>query len=226
MKKVIWLIIAVCAGFTDAGAQQSDLRVSVFGAGSFLSANRTFAVDGDIYNTKYESGPRLGFRATDRLTERVSIEGSYSFGRNNLRVTRLDVIPVMRLFETRTHQLSGNALYYFKGLSEDWKPFLTAGIGLTRFSPTDNATASAAVNFLGDPTLIKPSNQFGVNFGGGTEYQINDSFGLRFDFRDHMMGVSRFGVPQTPSVPGSVFYPVSGHANNLEFSAGVVFSIP
>src|SRR5262249_44931636 len=84
MKKVVWLIIAVCAGLTEASAQQvSDLRVSVFGGGSFLSANRTFPVDGDVYNTKYESGPRFGFRATGSLTERVSIEGSYSYGRNN-----------------------------------------------------------------------------------------------------------------------------------------------
>ena len=227
MKRFIWLTFAVCIGLMDANAQQlSDLRISVFGGGSFLSADRTFTLDGDLFNTKYESGPRLGFRATASLTERVSLEGSYSFGRNNLRVTELRTIPIMRSFDTKTHQFSGNALYYFKGLGESWKPFLTAGIGITRFSPTDDATAFAGLRFLDAPASIQSSNQFGINFGTGTEYQLSNSLGLRGDFRDHVMGVPRYSVPQAPTGPDSVFYPVSGHGNNLEFSAGVVFYIP
>ena len=202
LRKIIWLILAVCVGLTDANAQQlSDPRISVFGGGSFLAANRTFTLDGDIFNTKYESGPRLGFRATASLTERVSFEGTYSFGRNNLRVTKVRTIPVMRLFETKTHQFSGNAMYYLKGLGENWKPFVTAGIGVTRFSPTQEAAAFAGVRFLDDPASIQPSNKFGVNFGGGTEYQVSSSFGLRADFRNHVMGIPRFSLPQAPSGP-------------------------
>jgi hypothetical protein len=133
----------------------------------------------------------------------------------------------MRLFETKTHQFSGNALYYLSGLGENWKPFVTAGIGITRFSPSDEAAAFAGVRFLDDPASIQPSNKFGVNFGGGAEYQLGiSSFGLRADFRDHIMGVPRFSLPQSPTGPGVVFYPVSGQANNLEFSAGLVFYIP
>jgi hypothetical protein len=77
MRKLFWFTLAVCIGLTDANAQQlSDPRISVFGGGSFLAANRTFTVDGDLFNTKYESGPRLGFRATASLTARVSFEGA------------------------------------------------------------------------------------------------------------------------------------------------------
>jgi len=227
MRKVIWFTLAVCIGLTDANAQKlSDLRLSVFGGGSFLAANRTFTVDGDLFNTKYEAGPRLGFRAAGSLTERVSLEGSYSFGRNNLRVTNVRAIPVMRLFETKTQQFSGNAIYYPSGLAEKWKPFVTAGIGITRFSPTQEAAAFAGLRFLDDPASIQPSNKFGINFGGGTEYQLSNSFGLRADFRDHIMGVPRFSLPEAPTGPGNVFYPVNGQVNNLEFSAGVVFYIP
>jgi len=227
MKKVFWLALAICIGFTNASAQSlSDIRLSVFGAGSFLAANRTFTVDGDIFNTKYESGPRFGFRATGSLSDRVSIEGTYSFGRNNLRVTTMRAIPVMRLFETRTHQFSGNAMYYLSGLSEDWKPFVTAGIGVTRFSPTQEATAFAGVRFLDDPASLQSTGGFGVNIGGGTEYQLSNSWGLRFDLRDHLMGVPTFSLPQASTGPGSVFYPVSGHANNLEAAAGVIFYLP
>jgi opacity protein-like surface antigen len=227
MRKVIWFVLAVCVVLTDANAQQlSDPRISVFGAASFLAASRTFTVDGDVLNTKYETGPRFGFRATASLTDRVSVEGTYSFGRNNLRVTTLRTIPVMRLFEIKDQQVSGNALYYFSGVGDDWKPFVTAGIGVTRFSPTQEAAAFAGLRFLNDPASIQPSNKFGINIGGGTEYQISNAFGLRGDFRDHVMGVPRFSLPQAPTGPGSVFYPVNGQINNLEFSAGVVFYIP
>jgi len=228
MRKVIWLAFAICIGLTDAMAQQvSDLRISVFGGGSVLAANRTFSVDGDLFNTKYETGPRFGFRGTGSLSDRISVEGSYSLGRNNLRVTNVRAIPVMRLFETKTHQFSGNALYYLTGLGESWKPFVTAGLGITRFSPTQEATAFAGVRFLDDAATIQPSNKFGVNFGGGAEYQFGvSSFGLRADFRDHIMGVPRFSLPQAPTGTGGVFYPVSGQANNLEFSAGLVIYIP
>jgi hypothetical protein len=228
VKKIFWFMLAVLIGVSDVHAQAglSDLRLSVFVGGSFLAANRTFTTGGDIFNTKYDSGPRFGARATASLTERVSFEASYSYGRNNLLVTTMRSIPVMHLFEMRTNQFSGNALYYFSGLAEDWKPFITAGIGSTRFSPTQEAAAFAAVRFLDSPATIQATSKFGVNFGLGTEYQISDLFGLRGDVRDHIMGVPRFSVPQSPATPGSVFYPVNGVANNLEFSAGLVFYIP
>jgi opacity protein-like surface antigen len=227
MRKVIWLTLAVCIGLTDANAQKlSDLRLGVFGGGSFLAGNRTFTMDGDVFNTKYESGPRIGFRATGSLTDRVSLEGAYSFGRNNLRVTTMRVVPVMRVFETRTNQFSGNVLYYVSGSREEWKPFVTAGIGITRFSPTQEAAAFASLRFLDDPAVIQSSSKFGINLGGGTEYQLNNTFGLRADFRDHVMGIPTFALPQAPTGPGSVFYPVSGRANNVEVSAGVIFYLP
>jgi opacity protein-like surface antigen len=227
MRKVIGLLFAVFICLTDANAQAlSDLRLNLFGGGSFISASRTFAVDGEIFNTKFESGPRAGIRGTASLTDRVSIEGTYSFGKNNLRVTNVRTIPVLRLFETRTHQLSGNVMYYMASLSEDWKPFVTVGLGITKLSPTQEAAAVASLRFLDDPAVIQSSNKFGVNFGGGTEYQVANSLGLRADFRNHLTGVPTFGLVQTPAGPGSAVYPVSGRANNMEFSGGVVIYLP
>ena len=227
MKKMLWLTLAICIGFTNADAQTlSDLRLSVFGGGSFLAANRTFTLDDEIFNTNHEVGPRFGFRATGSLSDRFAVEGAYSFGHNNLRVTTMRTIPVMRMFETRTHQFSGNALYYLSNSSESWKPFLTAGLGITRFSPTQEAVAFADVRFLDDPARLQSSGKFGLNFGGGTEYQLTSTFGLRADFRDHLMGIPTFNLPQTPGGAGSAVYPVSGRVNNVELTAGVVFYLP
>src|SRR5262245_64561787 len=121
MRRILWLTLIACIGLTNAHAQQlSDLRVGVFGGGSLVAASRTFKIDGDVFNTKYEIGPRIGFRATASLTDRVSVEGAYSFGRNNLRVTTMRAVPTMRLYDTRTHQFSGNVLYYFSGVGDEW----------------------------------------------------------------------------------------------------------
>ena len=227
MRRVLWLTLAICIVFTNASAQSlSDLRLSVFGAGSYVAADRTFTLDGDIFNTKFESGPRFGLRATGSLSDRISVEGAYSFGRNNLRVTTMRAIPVMRIFEARTHQFSGNALYYLSGIGEDWKPFVTAGIGITRFSPTQEAVAFAGVRFLDDPARLQSTGKFGVNLGGGTEYQLGSSWGLRADFRDHLMGIPTFNLQQVSTGPAGAIYPVSGHVNNIEVAAGVVFYLP
>src|SRR5262245_63326476 len=123
MRKVIWLAFAIFLGLTDAMAQQvSDLRISVFGGGSVLAANRTFSIDGDLLNTKYETGPRFGLRGTGSISERISVEGSYSLVRNNLRVTNVRAMPVLRLFELKPHQFSGNALYYLTRVGDVYKP--------------------------------------------------------------------------------------------------------
>jgi opacity protein-like surface antigen len=132
----------------------------------------------------------------------------------------------MRLFEARTHQFSGNALYYISGLSEDWKPFVTGGIGITRFSPTQEAVAFAGLRFLDDPARIQSTNKFGINFGAGTEYQLSSTLGLRADIRDYVMGIPTFNLSPVPAGSGSVFYPVSGRVNNIEVGAGIILYLP
>ena len=68
MRKVLWLTLAICIGFTNADAQTlSDLRLSVFGGGSFVAANRTFTVDGDIFNVVGGLGVVYSCFATNSL---------------------------------------------------------------------------------------------------------------------------------------------------------------
>jgi outer membrane protein W len=216
----------------DAHAQSglSDTRITVFGGASFLGAERTFNSDSEngseVFKTKYASGMRFGFRATASLTDRVSFEGSYSLGRHDLQVTEIRSIPVTRVFNTKAHQFSGNALFYLSGLAENWKPFITGGVGITRFNPLREAVMAAETEFFNRPANLSPSNKFGVNVGGGTEYQMNNNFGFRMDVRNHFMAVPRLGVSVAPTVPGLAYYPVTGRANNLEASAGLVFYLP
>ena len=222
MKRICTLAILLLSAYPAMA--QTNPRVTVFGAGSFVAGSREFLMNSNnALRTEYDDGGKVGVRFTMDLNDRWSGEASYSFGNNNLRAINLNPPRRERKFDTRVNQFLANGSYYFLPASEKWRPFATAGIGLYRLSPTKDAKGLAAVNFLDGPTRISSSTKFGVNFGGGLEGKMSEHVGLRFDLRDHVMGIPRFGVPETPLNPGGAFYPISGLLNNIEIGVGAVF---
>jgi opacity protein-like surface antigen len=226
MRRVLSVLVAVLwLSLSDAYGQ---VKVSAFGGGTFPSMSRTFTIDDtdDFFTTEFLSGPKVGVRVGTGFGERFSVEGTYSYGRNDLRVTEMDA-PVEsreRVFEMTNQQLSGNAVYHVAG-TENWRPFLTAGLGLTRFNPTQEAMRLATVRFLDNSTTIRADNKWSVNFGGGAEMRLNDSLTFRADLRDYMVAIPRFGIRPTSNGSGSGFYPVQGWGHSVELSAGVAFSL-
>jgi hypothetical protein len=92
------------------------------------------------------------------------------------------------------------------------------------FRPTEDAKGQAlSQGFLNRSSRIDSSTKLGINFGGGIEAAANDWFGIRLDFRDHVMGIPRFGLPEEPLNSGGVFYPVSGVIHNIEMGVGAIF---
>jgi hypothetical protein len=79
------------------------------------------------------------------------------------------------------------------------------------------------VVFLDRSTRIDSSTKLGFNLGGGFEAAANQWLGIRVDARDHIMGIPRFGLPESPLSPGGVFYPVDGLLHNFEVAVGVLF---
>jgi outer membrane protein W len=222
MKRICSLTILLLSAYTAMA--QTNPRVTVFGAGSFVAGSREFLMNSNTaVRTEYDNGGKVGVRFGVDLRDNWAAEASYSFAKNNLRAINLNPPRREREFETRAHQFMVNGSYYFLDANEKWRPFATAGVGLYRLSPTKDAKGLAAVNFLDGPTRISSSSKFGVNFGGGFEGKIADYVGLRFDLRDHIMGMPRFGLPETPLNPGGAFYPISGLLNNLEIGVGAVF---
>ena len=157
------------------------------------------------------------------LRDHWAAEAGYSFGRNNVRVIELERPPVERVFQTDVHQFAVNGAYFFSPPDATLRPFATLGIGLSRFSPTDTGKANAARNFLDGPTRISSDTKLGLNFGGGFEGKVNQWFGVRLDFRDHITGIPRYGLPELPLNPGGVFYPVDGAVHDLEVAIGALF---
>jgi len=199
-------------------------RFTVFTGGTFLKADRNFAVGGDLFRSNYSNAGRFGFRGTTDVTPHWAVEGTYSFGNSTLRMFEMSRVPPrQRNFGVHVHEFSGDALYSPYNVGDKVRLFAIVGLGLAHFNPTDAAKASASIDFVDNPAAIRSSNSLTFNLGGGMEAKISSRFGIRFDFRDHIGGIPRFGVPQTTTVPGQDSYPVSGRIHDIETSVGFVF---
>jgi len=222
---VLTVIFVLCG--SNAFAQLLEPRVTGFLGGSFLGGERSFIVDGDPFQSEFENGAKVGLRFTTDLTDIWSLEGSYSFSGNDLNITELGTPPEKRFFGVGVHQLAVNGLYYLNSSGDTRRFFVTAGIGWVRFSPSETAKILALVDkFISDSASITTSNKFGFNFGAGMETRANDWLGFRVDFRDHITGYPRFGLPESSTGPGSVFFPVDGLLHHIELSFGAVFYLP
>src|SRR5437867_11091047 len=126
-------LVSVCPAMA-----QTNPRINVFAAGSFMAATREFLMNSNnAIRTEYAKGGKIGFRFAAALKENWAGEATYSYGSNNFRAINLNPPRREREFETRVHQFLLNGSYYIPA-DEKWRPFATFGIGLYRFSPTED----------------------------------------------------------------------------------------
>ncbi len=215
------MIASATPGFSQG------LRLTGYGSASFMNAERTFVVDGDSYRSDFDNGGRFGVRAAFDITDSWAIEASVGIGKNTFSIVELDDSSFQpRPYDVNLQEWSGHVRYYFTSTENRIRPFVTVGTGITVMSPTDEAREAALGNdFIDDPVALDSSNQLTVNFGTGVEARLIRGLGVRFDLRNHMMTVPRFGLPETSSGPGGIFFPVSGAMHNVEASAGVIIYI-
>lgn len=230
------VLLLGCATAPAAYAQDdtSPARITIFFATSSFDADRAFELDpldiGDTEprSTELRSGQKFGLSVTFDVSDYIGVEGSFSLGSSDLRVVELDEIPLLEKdFEIDQQQVYGNVLVYFQKRDKKFRPYVTGGIGVTTYSPTDLAKALAAdvvldEGFIDDEVNIFSESKFGYNFGGGVEAKFAKHFGVRIDFRDTITDIPVFGVPLVEPAIGGDFYPVSGTIQNLVFSVGAV----
>lgn len=224
--RIVFALVLAALTASPALAQYSNPRVGIFGAGSFLTGNRTVDLGSSgLRETDHTKGPRLGFRFNTDLNERWGGEATYSIGRHDFRV--LEPGPGNsvreRNFRTSLHHFLLNGTYFVIPGNADFRPFLTAGLGIGHFSPTGDARDDAMQNFLDGPTRINSSTKLAFNFGGGIERRVSDELGVRFDVRDHITALPKFGLPEAPLNPGGVFYPATGALHDIEVAIGFTY---
>ena len=218
------ILLVFMAACFSAGALAQDMnpRITFLGGASLLSGSRSFVIGPRLFNTQFQNGIKIGLRGTVNLREHWGAEGTYSFSSNGLQVTQ--TIPAsVRNFGVHLHQITGNALYFFTARDKLFRPFLTAGVGLSRYSPTSDAKLAAAQDFLGQPAVLTSNSTFNFNFGAGIESRPWDHFGLRLDVRDHLSAIPRFELPQSAASPASSFFPISGRAQDFEIATGLTY---
>jgi opacity protein-like surface antigen len=223
MSFCIWAIVLLYPA--SLAAQNVPFRISLFGGLSFLDSERAFVLNDVFFRSDFQNGVTVGVRGTADMSDALAVEASYGLSTNDVKITNEGPPRREREFDLNVHRLDGNVNYRFTRPDDPLRPFVTAGIGLARFSPTNDAKQTAATLFIEDATRISSSNLFSLNFGAGVEGQISESIDWRADLRDHMSGMPRFGVPETPLSPGGVSFPVSGVLHNIGLTFSLVFRL-
>jgi opacity protein-like surface antigen len=226
MIRILFSVLLAIMCSSHVLAQYSNPRASVFAAGSFLTGARTNDLGAaGIRETDHTKGPRIGFRFGVDFTPRWGGEATYSYSRHDFRVTDPGAggSGQEREFPVNLHHFLINGSYYVTPSNMDLRPFLSVGLGLAHFAPTESAREEAQQTFLDGSTRIGSSTKFAFNFGGGLERRVSDALGVRVDFRDHITALPKFGLPEAPLNPGGVFYPATGLLHDIEIAIGVLY---
>jgi opacity protein-like surface antigen len=211
------VITAFSMGATALYAQE----YSVFAMGSISSLldKRYYSEHTIPYGSSYKTGGdfTLGAEAPLKKSKILGVEGSYSRVRNNLAITDYGLsTPSETGYGIHDQRLSGDlvahAPRYFLGL----KPYLVAGLEYDRFSPT-YPRSNIFNGFVN--AALGSANKAGISYGGGLDMKLLPYLNLRLDVRDHLTSTPTYGLPSSSS--NGPYYPISGPAHDVEYSAGI-----
>jgi len=214
LTKLLSLIAVVC--FFTSLAYGQEFRAFVMGTGSFLGNERFFTNVNQRFRSNYASGGKIIFGGEYPLSNIFGAEGSYGYGRNNLRVTNLSASQTLG-YGVRSQRVSANLVGHSPISLLGVRPYATGGLEFDHFGPTSQAkTIAFTQGFAGQVVTLGSANKLGVNFGGGVDWSFFPTLALRLDLRDHLTGTPTYGLS------GGRF-PISGAAHDVEFSVGLVF---
>jgi hypothetical protein len=225
LDKKLWVgfVLVISVGLK---AQGLNPRVSVFGSASLLKGERNFTLFQEAFRSEYVTGGKIGVRGTMDLGDKWSLEAAYRFGNNNLYIVEElgTTHAERRTFGIRQHQVTGSVLRFVNNRKERIPLYVIAGGGFIRFSPTEEARAQAAREFVNNPAGdIRAENKRSFHFGTGVEAKLASSWGIRVEILDHIVGIPRFGLPKSNPGGGADFYPVTGIMHDIDSSFGLVY---
>lgn len=211
------VVITLCASASALHAQ--GLSVFAMGSASSLFDKRDYAVNATPFSSSYKTGGGVTLGAEFSLNRIVGVEGSYSNVRNNLAVTNSSTSAESG-YGVHDQRFSGDLVAHAPKALFGLKPYLAGGIEYDHFSQP--GSSSNIFDGFSDVTL-SAANKVGINYGGGVDMKLLPFISLRVDVRDHVMTSPTYGLPSSSSI--GPFYPISGIAHDLEYSAGIVFHV-
>ena len=176
---------------------------------------------GFLYGNRTNYGVRFNLLSRDYWGGELD----YSFQRNTVTLSRQSFTPVA-LDGNVQHFFYNTVFYPFRYSAGHISPFVTAGIGLAAYKPSDEARARAAdPKIYGIGTLSDLDKRFAFNYGGGVKAIVAPHFGVRLDFRHSFSDVPSYGLPKESTNRTQVVLPIQGKLQNYEVSIGLYYQV-
>jgi opacity protein-like surface antigen len=231
-KKTEQGLMVLAALWLSTGAMQArdlfkDAQADVFvlGGGSTLVDAHYFNSADRLYHSRFDLGTKFSLGVAVPYGKLLSIETAFLYGPNNLVVTNTNVFPhVGVVYPARFYSGSMSAVVHAPTALFHLRPYAEGGVEYDRYSPTPTAMTTALnQGFAAVSTAqINHNDKLGINLGGGIDRKLTKRLTFRIDLRDHVTSSPAFGLPNTYS---AAIFPVSGRANNIEYTAGIVFHL-
>jgi len=231
-KAVQGLMVLTALLWSTGGAQARDLfkdmqlDAFVLGGGSTLVDAQYFNSAERLFHSRFDLGPKFTLGVAVPYGKLLSIETAYSYGPNDLVVTNTNVFPhVGQVYPVRVYIGSLSAVVHAPFALFHLRPYAEGGVEYDRFSPTDAAITTAKNQGFAtvSTAIITHNDKFGMNVGVGIDRKLTKRLTFRIDLRDHVTSSPAFGLPPKPTADSAAAFPVAGRANNIQYTAGIVF---
>lgn len=123
----------------------------------------------------------------------------------------------------QVHSLMLNLLYYPRGQTGSWQPFVTLGGGAVIYRPSTGGQAAAKDPLQGNFDTFFETSRGSGTAGAGVKHPITKSIGFRADAGVVLTKVPTFGLPESSATPSATVLPVGGVVRSVRASAGVIF---
>jgi opacity protein-like surface antigen len=236
MKKTVQGLMALAVLLLSTGAGQArdllkDAQADVFalGGASTLVDAQYWNSAGYLFHSRMEMGTKFSLGVAVPYGKMLSIETAFTYGPNNLVVTNTDKFPhVGVVYPERVYMGSIAGVVHAPFALFHIQPYAEGGAEYDRFSPTPAAIALATSQGFGavSTAIITHNDKVGISLGGGLDRKLTKRLTFRIDLRDHVTGSPAFGLPYRPTADSlGASFPVSGHANNIMYTAGILFHL-
>ena len=230
-KRMVLIVAgALTLGTLTASAKEFNFKynysfnIFLMGGASTLFDGKDFTSAGHQYHADYARDYKFAVGLGVPIGKILEIQAAYTTGPDNLQITDTSLSPrQLRSYGVESHIGSVGVLGYAPFSRLGFRPYGVAGFDYLRYAPTAAGNTVAATQGFGavNPATLAADTKVGMNLGFGVEHKLLRNVALRLDIRDHVCSSPNFGLP--PRDPTSAIFPVSGYAQNVVYTAGIVF---
>jgi outer membrane protein W len=130
-------------------------------------------------------------------------------------------------YPARFYAGSLSAVFHAPFSYRHFRPYAEGGVEYDRYTPTRGAIATARNHGWAtvNTALLTHNDKFGMNVGVGIDRKFTKRITFRIDLRDHITSSPAFGIPPAQTEASIAIFPVKGRANNIMYTAGILYHL-